>query len=307
MQHTQLPHAHSRALPGSILLVNSLIWGLSWWPLKALQAHGWHPLWSTTLVFLLGTAAIAAFKPAAVSDLMRSPLLWMVGLASGVTNGAFNWGIAVGDVVRVILLFYLMPIWAAILARVLLKEKISARVLVRIALALCGAAIVLRPEGGGIPLPSSAGDWLGLFGGMGFALTNVMLRRAANCQRDSRALAMFAGSAAIPGLVVLITSGGAIAAPNAFSPQVLGLIIALGSAMLVANFALQFAAARLPVNTTSVVMLTEVVFAAVSSVLLIGAVITLPMVAGGLLIVFSSLLSAMPDKRSAGKPVSASP
>jgi drug/metabolite transporter (DMT)-like permease len=228
----------------------------------------------------------------------------MVGLASGVTNGAFNWGIAVGDVVRVILLFYLMPIWAALLARVLLKEKITALVVLRIALALAGAAIVLQPEGGGIPLPASAGDWLGLFGGMGFALTNVMLRSAANCRRDSRMLAMFAGSAAIPGVVVaLTTSGGAIAAPSAFDPQVLGLILALGIAMLVANFALQFAAARLPVNTTSVVMLTEVVFAAVSSVLLIGAVITLPMIAGGLLIVFSSLLSAMPDRRGAGKPL----
>lgn len=289
-------------MPISVLLINSLIWGLSWWPLKALQEQGWHPLWSTTLVFILGAAAIAAAKPAAVAEVWRSPLLWVVGIASGFTNGAFNWGIAIGDVVRVILLFYLMPIWAAILARMLLKEKITLLVVVRIALAMTGAAIVLRPEGGGIPMPSSAGDWLGLFGGMAFALTNVMLRRAAQCNRDSRALSMFAGSAVIPGVLAALSAAGGIAAPSNFSAQVGWLILALGAAMLIANFALQFGAARLPVNTTSVVMLTEVVFAALSSVMLIGAVITTSMLAGGLLIVLSSGLSALPNKTAATSP-----
>jgi drug/metabolite transporter (DMT)-like permease len=296
MPQTNPPQAQGRALPIAVLLVNSLIWGLCWWPLKALQEEGWHPLWSTTLVFLLGAAAIAAAKPSAVADVWRSPLLVLVGVASGFTNGAFNWGIAIGDVVRVILLFYLMPIWAAVLARVLLKEKITLLVVVRIALALTGAAIVLKPEGGGIPMPSDTGDWLGLIGGMAFALTNVLLRRAAQCKRDSRALAMFAGSALIPGVLAVLGAAGGIAPPSNFGSQVGWLILVLGAAMLVANFALQFAAARLPVNTTSVVMLTEVVFAALSSVLLIGAVITTSMLAGGLLIVLSSGLSALPSK-----------
>lgn len=298
MSTIQAPPAQSRTLPIAILLINALIWGLSWWPLKALQEHGWHPLWSTTLVFLLGTLAIAAVKPAAIADIARSPLLIGVGVVSGVTNGAFNWGIAVGDVVRVILLFYLMPIWAAILARLILKERITAMVILRIVLALAGAAIVLKPEGGGIPLPRHAGDWLGLFGGMAFALTNVMLRRAAHCERDSRALAMFAGSALIPGAVAAVTAAGGLAAPNTFNGPVLGLVLALGVAMVVANFALQYGASRLPVNTTSVVMLTEVVFAALSSVLLIGAVVTGPMILGGLLIVLSSALSALPSRSS---------
>ena len=296
MQHAASPHEPSRAFPIAVLLVNALIWGLTWWPLKALQAHGWHPLWSTTLVFLLGSAGIALDRRSAVADLVGSPLLWAVGIASGLTNGAFNWGIAVGDVVRVILLFYLMPVWATIMARLLLKERITALVVLRVALALTGAAIVLKPEGGGIPMPTHVGDWLGLFGGMAFALTNVLLRRAAHCQRDSRALAMFAGSAAIPGVVAILASSDALAAPTSFGLEVLLLVTGMGLAMLIANFALQYSAARLPVNTTSVVMLTEVVFAAFSSVLLIGAVVTGPMMAGGLLIVLSSVLSALTVK-----------
>ncbi len=69
----------------------------------------------------------------------------MLVLASGCTNAAFNWGVTVGDVVRVVLLFYLMPMWAVLLARWLLHEPLHAGVLLRSALALGGALVVLWP------------------------------------------------------------------------------------------------------------------------------------------------------------------
>ena len=86
----------------------------------------------------------------------------------------------VGDVVRVVLLFYLMPLWAVLLARLLLDERSTALALLRVALALAGAAVVLWPQGGGWPLPRSLADWLGVVGGFAFALNNVMLRREAH-------------------------------------------------------------------------------------------------------------------------------
>ena len=47
----------------------------------------------------------------------------LIALSYGVTNLAFNWAIAEGNVVRVVFLFYLMPIWASIFAVILIKEK----------------------------------------------------------------------------------------------------------------------------------------------------------------------------------------
>ena len=46
-------------------------------------------------------------------------------------------------------------------------------------------------------------DWLGLIGGLSFALNNVMLRREAHRSRVARALAMFTGGALISGAVAL--------------------------------------------------------------------------------------------------------
>jgi drug/metabolite transporter (DMT)-like permease len=290
-------------LPISALIGNALIWGLIWWPLRELRLHGWHPLWSTMAVFFLVSAGFALVKPGAFSSLRKPGILWLVGIAAGVTNGAFNWGIATGDVVRVILLFYLMPVWAVLLARIFLKEAVTPLALLRIALALTGAFLVMQPADGGLPLPSSLADWLGLIGGIAFAATNVVLRRAAGQPRDGRALVMFLGGFVIPSILAIsLASASAIGFPTAFDTYAIFLLVGSGIMMLVANLALQYGAVRLPVNITAVVMLTEVVFATVSSLLIDATVLTGGMLAGGALILLASALAALEKSRPATAP-----
>src|SRR5574343_1580919 len=191
-------------MPYLALLFNAFVWGLSWWPLRHLQAQGLHPLWATLLFFALGGAVIALTRPQDWATVRRTPALWVLALASGATNAAFNWGVSTGEVVRVVLLFYLMPLWAVGLAWWLLGERITPSALVRIALALIGALLVLKPESGGWPHFNGLADWLGLAGGAGFALTNVLLRRHADTPSSARALSMFLGGIALPGVLGLI-------------------------------------------------------------------------------------------------------
>nr|MBP6778691.1 EamA family transporter [Piscinibacter sp.] len=112
--------------PVLCLVFNALAWGLSWWPLRQLQGQGLHPLWTTVLVFVLAVVVIVALRPGAVRQVLRTPALWVLVLASGTTNAAFNWAMVIGDVVRVVLLFYVMPLWAVLLARLLLGEALTA-------------------------------------------------------------------------------------------------------------------------------------------------------------------------------------
>lgn len=280
-------------LPAAALVFTAFTWGLSWWPFRQLQALGLHPLWTTVLVYLLAVAVITAWRAAAWRELARAPALWVLVLASGTTNAAFNWGVTVGDVVRVVLLFYLMPLWATLLARAILKEPLQPAAVLRVALALLGAAIVLWPEGGGLPLPRTVAEWLGLLGGFSFALNNVMLRREAARPEAARALAMFLGGALVAGAAGLALSAqGLVAAPPAPAwPWLLG-VLGLGLAFLAGNAALQFGAARLPANVTAVIMISEVLFASVSAALLGAGQITPQLVLGGALIVAATLLSA---------------
>ncbi|HNK19964.1 MAG TPA: EamA family transporter, partial [Piscinibacter sp.] len=128
--------------PALALVVNAFVWGTSWWPFRQLEARGLHPLWATVLIYAVAVLVILALRPRALGQLLRTPVLWILVLASGTTNAAFNWAVTLGDVVRVVLLFYLMPLWAVLLARLLLGEALSARALVRVAMALAGAAVV---------------------------------------------------------------------------------------------------------------------------------------------------------------------
>jgi drug/metabolite transporter (DMT)-like permease len=286
--------SQSYLFPILSLVGNAVVWGLIWWPLKELRLLQWHPLWSTAAVFALSAACLVLARPKSVASLRAHPQMWIVAIAAGVTNGAFNWGIAIGDVVRVILLFYLMPVWAVLLARVVLHEPITPLAIGRIALALCGAALVLKPEGGGMPLPQGLADWLGLAGGMAFALNNVMIRRQSALPEDGRSLAMFIGGVMIPFAVALaLHLSDALALPPQFTGHSVVLLIGLGIAMMAANIALQHGAAALPANITAVVMLIEIVIAALSSVLYGGAVLTTPMLAGAALILAASALAAM--------------
>jgi drug/metabolite transporter (DMT)-like permease len=286
--------SQSYLFPILSLVGNAVVWGLIWWPLKELRLLQWHPLWSTAAVFALSAACLVLARPKSVASLRAHPQMWIVAIAAGVTNGAFNWGIAVGDVVRVILLFYLMPVWAVLLARVVLHEPITPLAIGRIALALCGAALGLKPEGGGMPLPQGLADWLGLAGGMAFALNNVMIRRQSALPEDGRSLAMFIGGVMIPFAVALaLHLSDALALPPQFTGHSVVLLIGLGIAMMAANIALQHGAAALPANITAVVMLIEIVIAALSSVLYGGAVLTTPMLAGAALILAASALAAM--------------
>jgi drug/metabolite transporter (DMT)-like permease len=282
-----------RWLPVAALMLNALTWGVSWWPLRQLESVGLHPLWATVMIYTLAVALIALLRPAAITHLAKTPVLWVLVLAAGTTNATFNWAVTIGDVVRVVLLFYLMPLWAVLLARLLLNERLTPLALARVAMALAGAAVVLWPADGGLPVPQGLPDWLGLLGGFSFALNNVMLRREAHQPEAARALAMFFGGASVAGvLAVVLSAQGTVPLPPAPDWGWMAGALALAVVFLAGNLALQYGASRLPANVTAVVMLTEVLFASVSAVLLGAGTLTPTLAIGGGLILGAALLSA---------------
>lgn len=286
-----MAEAQARLAPVAALVVNAAVWGLSWWPFRALQDHGVHPLWSTALIYLAAFLGFALLRPAALPELLRHPALWLLAAAAGMTNVGFNWAVTIGDVVRVVLLFYLMPAWSVLLAWPILGERPSPAGIGRLLLALAGVATVLDTQGAGLPWPSALAEWLALAGGFSFALTNVLLRRLNFVTAGARVLAMFGGGMVLASGVGL--AGGAAPVP-ALAPAAWGLALVLAVGFLAANLALQYGASRLPAHTTALVMLSEVVFASLSSVALGAAELTTRTLVGGALILAAAAWSAWP-------------
>ena len=290
----------STLLAVSALIANSFIWGVSWWPMRHLRDAGLHPLWAIALIYLVVVICLSVARPAAWRGLKEYPQLALLALGVGVTNLSFNWAITVGDVVRVVLLFYLMPAWSVLVAWALLGEKPTAGSLLRLLLAMAGVLVVLKTPESPWPLPHGWPDWLAILGGLGFAVTNALLRKYAQARSDSRMLAMFGGSGFMALAVALIgMSSGQLPGPALASgaiPVVLGLTVAF----MLSNAALQYGAARLAASTTAIVMLTEILFASVSSVLLGAGAFTPQILIGGSLIVLAAALSALaPSVKSA--------
>jgi drug/metabolite transporter (DMT)-like permease len=280
------------------LTFNALVFGLSWWPLRHLQSLGLHPLWATALVFTIAFICLLVWRVQALQGFAQSGWIWLLALASGITNVGFNWSVATGDVVRAVLLFYTMPAWAVLLAWPLLDERPRGAALWRLALALAGVVTVLKSPQTPWPVPEGLADWLALGSGFTFALTNILLRKLADAPAaqqtpsSARVLAMFGGGAVMAlgvaaigqhtGVVLVTTPEGL-----AWLPWALGLCVAL----ILGNLALQYGAARLSASATSLIMLTEIIFASISSALAGVGEISLRTLAGGALILVASMLS----------------
>jgi drug/metabolite transporter (DMT)-like permease len=288
-------------LAAGALVFNAFVWGVSWWPFRELQNAGLHPLWATAAIYLLVCASLLVVYFSAARDFLANPRLWWLSLAAGVANVGFNWAVTVGDVVRVVLLFYLMPAWSVLVAWSLLGEKPTRASLARLALAMAGVLIVLKTPDSPWPIPQSAVDWLALMGGLSFAITNSLLKQQGRASGGGRMFAMFAGGAlAATAVAVLGLSMGLLplpvlaALPAASVPIFVGLCLAF----FMGNAAMQFGAARLTVSTTSLVMLTEILFASVSAAVLGAAAFSPRVFWGGSLIVLAALLAALANNRN---------
>ena len=303
------------ALAVLAMALNALVWGLSWWPLRQLDTHGLHPLWATACVFALATVVLILITPSGWRHFKQHPQLWWLMAASGLTNVGFNWAVTTGDVVRVVLLFYLMPTWSLLLAWWLLGERPTRGALMRLSLALVGVLLVLKTPDSPWPVPQDVSDVLALLAGFSFALTNIWLLRLQHTPESSRMLAMFGGGAlmalacaavatltgVIPAVFALPMDGFgmstiAVWLSDANMTQVIATwapyVLGLSAAFLVSNFTLQYGAARLSAHTTAMVMMSEVVFASVSSVALGASTLTWRVGLGGGMIVLAALLAS---------------
>jgi drug/metabolite transporter (DMT)-like permease len=194
-----------------------------------------------------------------------------------------------GEVMRVLLLFYLSPLWTVLLARLILGEKLTLAGAVLVGLSLAGAVVMLwRPELGA-PWPNAPGEWIGLAAGLLFALANVLIRRAHHYTIELKSMAVFVG-------VVVVGLGYVVLAEPLAIPEVgidiWGLMVVIGVVLLVINLVVQYGLTRIPAGGAIVILLSELVVAAFAAWWLAGETMGLREWLGGALIVAASLISA---------------
>ncbi len=281
------------SLPVASLLVGASLWGVVWYPYRLLGAAGLDGAWASALTYGVALLAGTAVFLGHWRDVARAPGACLaMGLAIGWSNLAYVIGVLEGEVMRVLLLFYLAPLWTVPLARVLLGERLDARGALVMAVALAGASVMLWHPERGAPWPSSRAEWLGMVAGFLFALGNVLVRALAGLRDTTKSLAIWAG---VTAAAVLYLPWAPTTVPAAMGAAAASwpIWLAVGFALLAMSLALQYGLSRVPANRAIVILLFELVVAAAASYWLAGETLRAQDWIGGSLIVAASLASGL--------------
>lgn len=211
-------------------------------------------------------------------------------LAAGWTNLSYVLAVIDGEVMRVLLLFYLSPLWTLLLAKLLLDEPAGRRGLFVIVLSLAGAFVMLWHPAQGLPLPQNTAEWLGFSSGFCFALTNVLTRRATHLSLEAKSFAIW-GGVAVLALMLLPFWNTTLPSPAQITVPHWLLMLWLGVVLMVTTLLVQYGVTHTRVTRASVIFLFELVVASISSYLLAGEVLTAHEWIGGAMIVAAAIFA----------------
>ena len=280
-----------RTLAITSLVYAATLWGLVWYPYRLLNEAGVGGIVSSFITYAVPLIAIGWLHG---RELHRARSRWMwltaLGLAAGWTNLAYVLAVLEGEVVRVLLLFYLSPLWTVLFARILLHEKLNRVGVMVMALSLGGAIVMLWQPNGDLPLPTNRAEWLALSAGVTFALSNVVARHLSGVTEGSKAVSVWFG-------VAVLTVGGLWLNPGELDfiehadAYVWLLLLGVGIAIGSMTYAVQYGIARVPANQAIVIFLFELVVAAVAAYFLSMERMGLQEWVGAAMIIAGSLFS----------------
>ena len=283
---SRFPH-DGRAIAS--LVAGAALWGSIWYPYRLLNAQGFGGLWALALSESVATVVCLIVFWRHLPSLRWSWMLVGIGFFAGLCNVAYIVGMLKGEIMRVTLLLYLSPLWTVTLSHWLLGERLNRHGVAVIVLALSGALVMLWHPAVGAPWPRSAADWLGLLSGIGYATYNVLVRKADQWPVPAKSFAALAGTVVVAGALIPL---GLEPAPQVWNLYTIGILTLTGVVLFLMAPIVQYGLVRLPANRAIVILLSELVFAALTAWWLAGEVMGTQEWAGGALIALAALMSS---------------
>ena len=278
------------------LLFGAAMWGLIWYPYRLLQNAGAGGVTTAFLTYLIPLVLAIAFTWRHLLT-ARAHLGWLavLALAAGWTNMAYVLAVIEGEVMRVVLLFYLAPLWTVFFARALLGEKLTLWGWAIMVFSLAGALVMLWPADGGLPLPANRAEWIALSAGVSFALANVVTRKVDEADHWAKSLAVWMGVCVVAGMATAF-----ISAPFAFlatlNLHTALILLGVGLCIGAMTVAVQFGLSHTLANQAIIIFLFELIVAAISSWWWVNETLNVQEWIGAAMIITGSLFSGQLEK-----------
>ena len=275
--------------PVFVLLVGSVMWGLTWIPLKFFHLQGIDGIPLTFIAY--GTVALI-FLPFVIKQFSlwrgNQHYIWLILLLGGIANLAFAVAMIYGDVIRVMVLFYLLPAWGVLGGKIFLNESIDRTRWFAVLMALSGAFLVL----GGYNVFNSMPSWVDLLAitaGFALSMNNIAFRASAHLPIVTKIGTQFIGTFALAAILLFFQ----VQPLPAINSENLVLLMAFGIFwLLAATIATQWAVTKIEVSRASILIIFELVTAVLSAMWIGGEQLSLLEAFGGLLIVIAAVLEA---------------
>ena len=269
------------------------VWGLFWIPLRALEEAGINGLWITVVYFLIPTICLIPVVILRWQHVKEGGVsLQITTMLSGGALLLYSTSIVYTDVVRAILLFYLTPIWATILARIFLGDLITPSRVIAMVLAILGMLTIFG-LGARFPIPQNIGDWLGIGSGFLWAVAMVRIRMSENHSAIELTAGFFQWS-------LIFSSGAAFLLAPSQMPDIEQILPALPlllifTALLVlpGTYASLLGPKYLSPGIVGLLFMTEIIVGAISVALLAGEPFGIRELIGVLLIAGASMLEPL--------------
>ena len=276
-------------IPIIVLFISAVGWGFAWLPIKMLNEMGLDSMHLIFIAFVSGAVVLSPWLFKQFKSWKQSiGFMLMIALAGGFANASFQTAIFYGDVIRVMILFYLLPVWSVLGGRIFLKEKIDAIRLISVVVCLAGAFVILdiwHTSWHGI----SWIDVLAIGAGMGLAATNILFRFTQHIPLMSKVSSTFIGCTAIMAAFLMASTTSAPLPQNSATL----LAMAYGAIWLtLISIGTQWAVTRMEAGRSSIILVMELVVAVVSVALITSAELKIYEMIGGLMVISAALLES---------------
>ena len=245
--------------------------GFNWIPLRYIAGQGLQSAWTPLAMAIVSLALLVPFLPWRGSwDRRVIASILLSGLFNGGALGLYCASMLLTDVVRTLLLFYVAPMWGALLSRMVLGERLSPARLIAIAMCIAGMLVILGNEHG-LPWPHNVGDWLALLSGIIFAYGSLRVYEEPAVTAKAQTAATMAGCI-VTSLIILLLLPARLSGPAPSLSAVLLLsLLAYAVAMFVPiNVLWLWSAKYLPPSRVSLIFSLEAVVGIVTAALFAG-------------------------------------
>ena len=278
--------------PEIAIAVSGALWGLYWIPLRYLDAGGVDAVWTMLGLFVVGLALLVPIllrhPPARAAF---TPRMLATGLLTGGSFVLYSVSIVLTEVVTAILLFYLSPVWATVLGRLLLAERFTGARLTALALGLGGLWVVLGGESG-LPLPRNPGDWCALIAGVTWAFGTLRVHRDTAIPAAAHVTALFIGGTAVSAVIALLPIMDAPA--PLVTVRAAAIVLAVAVISMVSAWGILWGARLVSPGRAGLLLMLEVITGLASAAALAGEPFGMAQGIGSMLIVAAALVEVLP-------------